>query len=118
MRKVLATGVAALFMFGWAGGAAAEDLLEGTFGWIDELAGHCWSAVHPNSTRDTQCYSIQFGRFLRGTIEIVASASAARPPYRSDSVFGWNGERSEIAFHYWSSAGTMGTVTGRRKAIS
>ena len=65
------------------------------------LAGHCWSAVYPDGPRDTQCYSTQFGRFLRGTIEIVpAPAATARPPYRGDSIFIWNGKRSEIAFHF------------------
>jgi hypothetical protein len=94
--------------------AAAEDLPDDAFGWMDDLAGHCWSAVHPDGTRDTQCYATQFDRYLRGTIEIVAPpAAGGHPPYRGDSVFIWNPARSEIIFHYWSSAGSNGVITGR-----
>ena len=113
MRNRLALALSVLAVALAPAAAMAEDLPEGAFGWMDELAGHCWSAEHPDGTRDTQCYSTQYGRFLRGTIEIVAPPAAGRPTYRGDSVFVWNGERSEIAFHYWSSAGNSGTVTGR-----
>ena len=92
----------------------AQPATDNPYGWMDELAGHCWSATHPDGTRDTQCYTLQYNRFLRGTIEIVAPASGpSRPPYRGDSVFLWDAARSEIAFHYWSNAGNVGAVTGR-----
>ena len=99
---------------GFAATAAAEDLPDGAFGWMDDLAGYCWSATYPDGTRDTQCYATQFDRYLRGTIEIVAPPGAGgRPPYRGDSVFVWEPARSEIVFHYWSSAGSNGVITGR-----
>ena len=114
MRHALAAGLAGLAGILGTAAAVGEDLPDGAFGWMDELAGHCWSAVYPDGTRDTQCYTTQFGRFLRGTIEILPGpAAAASSPYRGDSVFVWNGERSEIAFHYWSSAGSSGVITGR-----
>lgn len=95
--------------------AAAADLPGGAFGWMAELAGSCWSAAYPDGTRDTQCYGIQFGRYLRGTIEIVAPGGATprRPPYRGDSVFFWEPDRAEMAVHYWSDAGSHGVMTGR-----
>jgi hypothetical protein len=101
-----------------AGGpvAHAADLPEGAFGWMAELAGHCWTAAYPDGTRDTQCYRTQYGRYLRGTIEIVAGGgrgSPQRPRYRGDSVLYWDPERSEMAVHYWSSAGSHGVSTGR-----
>ena len=96
----------------------ADPLPAGAFGWIGELAGSCWTGVHPDgATRDTQCYSSQYGRFLRGTIEIAAAAAAGgpseRPPYRGDSVFTWDPERSELTFIYWGSRGNHGRSTGR-----
>lgn len=92
---------------------AQATLPPGVFGWMGELAGHCWSSRHPDGMRDTQCYTAQFGRYLRGTIEIVAPEAAARPPYRGDSVFVWDPERAEIHFWFWSSAGNHGRSVGR-----
>jgi hypothetical protein len=94
-----------------APGAAA--LPAGAFGWMAELAGHCWTATFPDGARDTQCYQTQYDRYLRGTIEIVAGNPGARPPYRGDSVFFWNPARSEMEMHYWSDAGAHGVMTGR-----
>lgn len=97
--------------------APAGDLPDGAFGWMAELAGHCWSATYPDGTRDTQCYRTQFGRYMRGTIEIVAGRGGAgsprRPTYRGDSVLFWDPQRSEMAIHYWSSGGDRGVMTGR-----
>jgi hypothetical protein len=58
---------------------------------------------------------MQYGRYLRGTIEIIAdgAGSASRPPYRGDSIFFWHGERAEMDVHYWSDAGAHGVMTGR-----
>jgi hypothetical protein len=94
--------------------ATGAGLSEGTFGWMADLAGHCWTASYPDGTRDTQCYATQYGQFLRGTIEIVApGATPTRPPYRGDSVFVWNPDRSEMRIHFWSSTGTDGEMIGR-----
>lgn len=107
MRLVLAA--TAVFV---GAAASAAELPEGAYGWMADLAGHCWSAAYPDGTRDRQCYEAQYDRFLRGTIEIVA-AGTERPPYRGDSVSFWDPQRSEIAVHYWSSAGNHGVMTGR-----
>ena len=93
--------------------ATSDELPAGAFGWMGELAGHCWSATYPDgTTRDTQCYSAQYGRYLRGTIEIRSSAGG-RPPYLGDSVFFWNPETSEMSFNFWSNGGRHGTSIGR-----
>ena len=47
-----------------------------------DLAGHCWSATYADGTRDTQCYRLQFDRYLRGTIEIAPIDSL--PLYNED----------------------------------
>ena len=91
---------------------AGAALPEGAFGWMAGLAGHCWRADLGDGTSDTQCYSTQFGRFLRGTIEIAAPDAAGRPPYRGDSLLAWNADRAEIAFRYWGSAGNVGEFVG------
>lgn len=99
--------------FAAAAPAVAADLPDGAYGWMAELAGWCWSATYPEGTRDTQCYSAQYGRFLRGTIELLPGPGSSRPPYRGDSIAFWNEERGEIAVHYWSDAGNHGVMTGR-----
>jgi hypothetical protein len=92
---------------------ASASLPPGAYGWMAELAGSCWAAAYADGTRDTQCYSSQYDRYLRGTIELVPPAGSGRPPYRGDSVAFWDAERSEIAVHYWSDAGNRGVMTGR-----
>lgn len=108
-RISAAVGVAMLL----AAPAAAGDPPDGAYGWMAELAGACWSATYPDGTRDTQCYSAQYGRFLRGTIEVLPGPASSRPPYRGDSVAFWDPDRGEIAVHYWSDAGNHGVMTGR-----
>ena len=55
-------------------------------GWLRDLAGHCWRGEQADGTpADTQCYELQFGRHLRGTIEIPGAAGEA-PKLRGDSV--------------------------------
>jgi hypothetical protein len=42
-------------------------------GWMKDLAGACWEGRDAQGRlTDRQCYELQFGRFLRGTIEIGA----------------------------------------------
>jgi hypothetical protein len=92
---------------------ARRDLVVGRFGWMADLAGDCWSALYPDGTRDTQCYSTQYGYFLRGTIEIVAGqADDERPPYLGDSLFSWDADHSRIRVRFWSNRGTEGEMVG------
>lgn len=75
------------------------------FGWLRELAGACWKGERADGTAtDTQCYETQFGRFLRGTIEIHAGETAK---LRGDSVWGWDPKRQRIVLTTWSSAGPL-----------
>jgi hypothetical protein len=93
--------------------APSETLAEGAFGWMRELAGHCWTGIYPDgATSDRQCYSSQYGRYLRGTIEI-AGGNGERAPYRGDSVFAWDPAAGEMKFYYWGSGGNHGTSVGR-----
>ena len=92
---------------------APAALPPGAYGWMADLAGSCWSAAYADGTRDTQCYSSQYDRYLRGTIELVPPPGSGRPPYRGDSIAFWDPERSEIAVHFWSDAGNRGVMTGR-----
>lgn len=91
---------------------AAASLPPGHFGWMADLAGACWRADYPDAkTTDTQCYSTQYDRYLRGTIEIRSGAPGART-YRGDSTFVWDPETAGMRFHYWSSEGNNGVSQG------
>ena len=93
--------------------AAPAALPEGAFGWMADLAGSCWTGTYADgTTRDTQCYSTQYDRFLRGTIEIVGS-DGSRPPYLGDSVFVWDPATRRMKFYYWSSGGSDGVANGQ-----
>lgn len=83
--------------------AAAEDLSR--LGWYTELAGACWLGRDTTgAVTDRQCYQIQFGRYLRGTIEIGGS-------FRGDSVVGWDGAHGQIVMFFWSNAAPRGALT-------
>jgi hypothetical protein len=75
------------------------------FGWLRDLAGACWKGERPDGTAtDTQCYGIQFDRFLRGTIEIHAGETGK---LRGDSVWGWDPKRQRIMVTTWASSGAI-----------
>ena len=72
------------------------------FKWFRELAGACWKGDHPDGkTSDTQCYSTQYNRFVRGTIKIAAGANT----YEGDSLFWWDAKNSKLAYTQWASNG-------------
>ena len=48
---------------------------------------------------------MQFGRFLRGTIEMPARGGAAG--FRGDSVFAWDEKTRSIAYWVWGSDGAF-----------
>jgi hypothetical protein len=63
------------------------------FGWFKDLAGSCWSGSNEDGkTLDTQCYSVQFGRFLRGTINLSGrhGNQPANPDSPGATRFVWN----------------------------
>lgn len=75
------------------------------FGWLRDLVGACWKGERPDgSATDTQCYETQFGRFLRGTIEIHAGATGK---LSGDSVWGWDSKRQRIVLTTWASTGPI-----------
>ena len=83
--------------------AAAPDPRAG-FKWFRELAGACWKGDHPDGkTSDTQCYQLQYGRFVRGTIAISAGAR----PYEGDSLFWWDAKNARMAYTQWASNGVV-----------
>ena len=103
---------AAGVLLGHAAAPVAAALPPGQFGWLADLAGSCWQGTWPDGkTRDTQCYSTQYGRYLRGTIEIRSSAPGA-PAHRGDSMFAWDAKTQRMQFHYWSSEGNSGISSG------
>ncbi len=81
------------------------------FGWFKDMAGHCWSGTYPDGkTSDTQCYSVQFGRLLRGTIKLSGvHGSQAVDNFEGDSVYAWNPKANRAQYTFWASDGTYGT---------
>lgn len=82
------------------------------FSWLRELSGACWSGTYPDgSMKDTQCYETQFGRYVRGTAELVPLVdNAPRPGHKGDSVFAWDAANDRITYFFWSDAGAFGTA--------
>jgi hypothetical protein len=107
MRRRLAAAAFCLPAIAWAQ-APAEDPLA-WLGWMKGLAGACWQGADAaGKPIDRQCYEIQFGRFLRGTIEIGA-AEGKPPAFRGDSLFHLDRAAGRIAIVMWASNGTVNT---------
>jgi hypothetical protein len=79
------------------------------FGWLRQLAGSCWRGEYANtSTADKQCYEWQYGRFLRGTIELSGvQGQGLATELRGDSVWAWDAVRNRIQLATWASNGTF-----------
>jgi hypothetical protein len=82
------------------------------FGWFAELIGSCWTGDYPDGrTSDTQCYSSQYGRVLRGTIELQGVHNGrAVASFEGDSVYAWNPKAKRIDYTFWANDGTYGTA--------
>ncbi len=94
---------------GAAGAQAPADPLA-PFGWLRQLAGSCWRGEYANTrTADKQCYEWQYGRFLRGTIELTGVQGEGVTPMdlRGDSVWAWDAARSRLQLTTWASNGTL-----------
>lgn len=80
------------------------------FGWLRDLAGACWSATYGDGkTSDTQCYELQWGRFVRGTIRLSGEHQGrAFAELRGDSVFAWSAKKERVVYTNWSSDGGYG----------
>jgi hypothetical protein len=81
------------------------------FGWFKDLAGSCWSGSHEDGrTLDTQCYSVQFDRFLRGTIKLSGrQGNQPAGSFEGDSVYAWNPKANQVYYSLWASDGTYAT---------
>lgn len=75
------------------------------------MAGHCWSGTYPDGrTSDTQCYSAQFGRLLRGSIKLSGMHGSKQVDnFEGDSVYAWNPKAKRVDYTFWASDGTYGT---------
>ena len=90
--------------------AQADPNLAG-FGWLADLRGACWRGEHPDGkTTDTQCYSTQYDRILRGTIKVVVTREPGALPstFEGDSVFALDPSGKRVLYTQWASNGSYG----------
>lgn len=81
--------------------APAADAMS-PFKWMRGLAGACWKGDHPDGkTSDTQCWQVQFNRFLRGTIKVSAGPAA----FEGDGLFWWDAKNNKVGYTQWASNG-------------
>ena len=94
-----------------AGGVHAQTL-PAELGWFATLAGTCWQGAFPDgATVHTQCYTTQFGKFLRGTATLEVTKDGARDVrFEGDSVFAWDAGAKRIAYTIWGSDGSLRTL--------
>lgn len=80
------------------------------FAWLQQLAGSCWTGQHPDGrTRDTQCFNVQFGRFIRGTTRLSElRAGKWEQRFEGESVLAWDNANRRISYWYWTSTGAFG----------
>ena len=109
LRRVAAA--AATACLSWPALAQAPADPPAQFGWLRQLAGSCWSGEYANSrTTDKQCYQWQYGRFLRGTIELGGVQGDGAPmDLRGDSIWAWDVARSRVQLVTWASNGAIST---------
>jgi hypothetical protein len=100
-----------LFLAAVASQAQTPDDPLAPFGWFKDLAGSCWSGRGENGRpTDTQCYSVQFGRFLRGTIRLSGKhRSQGVESLEGDSVYAWNPQAKQVHYSLWASDGSYAT---------
>lgn len=107
-KTLLAATLCLLPGLGWAQAAptAAPEPLA-WLGWMKDLAGSCWEGRDPDGRlTDRQCYELQFGRFLRGTIEIGAIDNKPAG-FRGDSLFHRDRRTGGIAIVLWANNGSV-----------
>jgi hypothetical protein len=80
------------------------------FGWLQQLAGSCWTGGHPDGrTRDTQCFEIQFDRFLRSTTHLSELRDGKwEPRFEGESILAWDDANQRISYWFWTSTGAYG----------
>jgi hypothetical protein len=97
--------VLALSLLGPA--ASAQEALRG-FDWFGDLTGSCWVGVFADGvTEHTQCYTTQFGVFMRGTAALAEIKDGKRElRFEGDSLFAWDESSRRIAYFIWGSDGS------------
>jgi hypothetical protein len=81
---------------------------DAAFGWLGTLAGSCWRGEYATGGGDTQCYTLQYGRYLRGTIAIESVGKDGKPfRLAGDSVFEWDAASARIRYSNWADLGNL-----------
>lgn len=73
------------------------------------LAGSCWKGTFPDAKRtDEHCFEWLFDRKFIRDRHVVEGG----PPYRGESILGYDTNRKQLAFWYWNSDGlvTVGEI--------
>jgi hypothetical protein len=111
MRRLLAAAAAAVAMPAANAQAPAPGEALAGFGWFAELVGSCWRGEHPGgSGSDTQCYTLQFDRVIRGTIEVTSKGPGGSPhTFKGDSAFAADPARKRVTYAQWGSNGVLGS---------
>ena len=86
---------------------SAQELPSG-FGWFGSLVGMCWVGQFPDGrTEHTQCYTAQFGKFVRGTASLASVKDGGRQViFEGDSLFVLDEASKQIVYYIWGSDGT------------
>ncbi len=72
------------------------------FRWFGQLAGSCWKATHPDGkTSDVQCYTSQYGKFIRGSIKVSPGN------FEGESLYWWDAKNNRVAYQQWASNGLV-----------
>lgn len=110
MTRYLAAVALCLPALAWSQGPAEDPLAY--LRWMKDLAGACWQGTDAaGKPADRQCYEVQFGRFLRGTIEI-GGAEGKPPVFRGDSLFHRDRGPGRFAIVMWGSNGAVSLGEG------
>ncbi len=76
--------------------------------WLGELAGSCWrGTTGDGKPADTQCYSTQYGHFLRGTLRTQEPRGDKVVDLESDSILAWDPVIGNLEILRWSSDGSF-----------
>ena len=108
MRAAWRGALAALGLAAASSTAQTPELAP--LGWFATLAGSCWRGEHPDGrTSDTQCYELQFGRVMRGTIKVAVVRDGGTSLFEGDSVFAPDAASNRVLYTQWGSNASYGT---------
>ncbi len=111
MRKITRAGLLPGLLLAAAALAAdppADADPAAALGWFGSLACSCWRGEYAGGGGDTQCYTWQYGRYLRGTIAIDAPGKdGERFRLAGDSVFDRDEKSGRIRYANWADLGDL-----------